>query len=63
MAGNMQLNFNNLEINNLHPQTEFEKKVFFFMEEWWSDAETVKVQTSGSTGIPKIFEISLAIFC
>jgi len=53
----MQFNFNNLEINNLHPQTEFEKKVFFFMEEWWSDAETVKVQTSGSTGIPKIFDI------
>ena len=53
----MLLNFNNLEINNLHPQTEFEKKVFFFLEEWLSDAETVKVQTSGSTGTPKIFEI------
>ncbi|WPO84569.1 AMP-binding protein [Chryseobacterium sp. JJR-5R] len=53
----MQLNFNNLEINNLCPQTEFEKKVFFFLKEWWSDSETVKVQTSGSTGIPKIFDI------
>ena len=53
----MLLNFNNLEINNLHPQTEFEKKVFFFLEEWLSDSETVKVQTSGSTGTPKIFEI------
>lgn len=53
----MLLNFNNLEINNLQPQTEFEKKVFFFLEEWLSDSETVKVQTSGSTGTPKIFEI------
>ena len=25
----MLLNFNNLEINNLHPETDFEKKVFF----------------------------------
>jgi O-succinylbenzoic acid--CoA ligase len=53
----MLLNFNNLEINNLHPETEFEKKVFFFLEELLSDSETVKVQTSGSTGTPKIFEI------
>lgn len=53
----MLLNFNNLEINNLHPQTEFEKIFFFFLKEWLSDSETVKVQTSGSTGTPKIFEI------
>lgn len=53
----MLLNFNNLEINNLHPRTEFEKKVFFFLEEWLSDSETVEVQTSGSTGNPKIFKI------
>lgn len=51
------IDFNNLEINNLHSQTEFEKKVFFFLEEWLSDSERVKVQTSGSTGTPKIFEI------
>lgn len=57
MVGNMLFNFNNLEINNLQPQTEFEKKVFFFLEDWLSDSETVKVQTSGSTGTPKIFEI------
>jgi O-succinylbenzoic acid--CoA ligase len=53
----MLLNFNNLEINNLHSKTEFEKKVFFFVEEWLSDSKKVKVQTSGSTGIPKVFEI------
>lgn len=53
----MVIEFNNLEINNLHPQTEFENKVIFFLNEWFSDSKTVKVQTSGSTGIPKIFEI------
>lgn len=53
----MLLNFNNLEINNLQPQTDFEKKVFFFLKEWLSDSKTVNVQTSGSTGTPKIFEI------
>lgn len=56
-VGNMLLNFNNLEINNLQPKTEFEKKVFFFIEEWLSNFKMVKVQTSGSTGFPKIFEI------
>lgn len=36
---------------------EFEQKVKNFLEEWLSHAETVKVQTSGSTGIPKVFEV------
>ena len=53
----MLINFNNLEINKLQPQTEFENKVVFFIEDWLSSPETVKVQTSGSTGIPKVFEI------
>jgi O-succinylbenzoic acid--CoA ligase len=53
----MLIDFNNLEINNLHPATDFEEKVIFFLKEWFSDSETVKVQTSGSTGVPKIIEI------
>lgn len=53
----MQINFNNLNINQLSFHTEFEKKVKNFLEEWLADDETVKVQTSGSTGIPKIFGI------
>ena len=53
----MTIDFNNLEINNLHSQSEFENKLIFFLNEWLSGSETVKVQTSGSTGIPKIFEI------
>jgi len=53
----MLFDFNNLEINNLHPETDFEKKVIFFLKEWFSDSKTVKVQTSGSTGVPKVIEI------
>ena len=53
----MTIDFNNLEINNLHFQSEFENKLIFFLNEWLSGSGTVKVQTSGSTGIPKIFEI------
>jgi len=29
-----------------------------FLEEWWSDAENIIVQTSGSTGTPKRIELS-----
>lgn len=53
----MLLDFNNLDINNLHSETDFEKKVIFFLKEWFSDSKTVKVQTSGSTGTPKVIEI------
>ncbi|KAB1230246.1 AMP-binding protein [Chryseobacterium viscerum] len=53
----MRIDFNNLNINNLSFNTEFEKKVKIFLEEWFSEKTGVNVQTSGSTGIPKIFEI------
>lgn len=53
----MLIDFNNLNINNLSPETEFEQKTKKFLEEWFSEEATVKVQTSGSTGQPKIFEI------
>lgn len=53
----MVVDFNNLNINNLDSKTEFEEKVIFFINEWVSPSEKVKVQTSGSTGIPKVFEI------
>ncbi|MCL8535541.1 AMP-binding protein [Chryseobacterium gallinarum] len=53
----MLIDFNNLNINQLSFNTGFEKKVEAFLEEWYSDGNTVKVQTSGSTGTPKIFEI------
>lgn len=53
----MLINFKNLNINKLSFKTEFEKKIIFFLEEWFSKQETVNVQTSGSTGVPKIFAI------
>ncbi|GAA4150075.1 AMP-binding protein [Chryseobacterium ginsenosidimutans] len=53
----MQIDFNNLNINQLSFETEFEKKIKQFAEEWFSDSTTVKVQTSGSTGVPKVFDI------
>ncbi len=53
----MLIDFNNLNINQLSFESEFEIKIKNFLEEWFSDSETVKVQTSGSTGVPKIFDI------
>lgn len=53
----MLINFKNLNINKLSSKTEFEKKVIFFLKEWFSDLGAVNVQTSGSTGTPKVFEI------
>ncbi|SHE56672.1 AMP-binding protein [Chryseobacterium sp. OV279] len=53
----MRIDFNNLNINKLSFQTDFEQKTKNFLDEWFSDGNTVKVQTSGSTGTPKIFEI------
>ncbi|MCT2407544.1 long-chain fatty acid--CoA ligase [Chryseobacterium antibioticum] len=53
----MLIDFNNLNINNLSFQTDFDYKIKNFLDEWFSDGNTVKVQTSGSTGVPKIFEI------
>ncbi|KFF10278.1 AMP-binding protein [Chryseobacterium soli] len=53
----MLINFKNLNTNKLSFKTEFEKKIIFFLEEWFSKQETVNVQTSGSTGTPKIFAI------
>ncbi|MBB4806416.1 O-succinylbenzoic acid--CoA ligase [Chryseobacterium defluvii] len=53
----MLINFNKLNINNLEFETDFEKKIKTFLEEWFSDSGSVKVQTSGSTGAPKILDI------
>lgn len=53
----LAIDFNLFNINNLSPKTDFEKKVLFFCEEWFSNSKTVEVQTSGSTGSPKKMEI------
>ncbi len=53
----MLIDFKNFNINDLQPKTDFQNKTFAFLQEWFSDSETVQVQTSGSTGAPKIFEV------
>lgn len=53
----MLIDFNNLNINQLSFKFEFGKKVENFLLDWTSEGETVNVQTSGSTGVPKIFGI------
>ncbi len=34
-------------------QSDFHNDLFLFLKDWFSDSQTLKVQTSGSTGIPK----------
>ena len=54
----MEIHFNKLIMRDLNPQTLFEKQVRDFIQEWFSSGSEVDVQTSGSTGSPKIFQIS-----
>jgi len=42
---------------NQTSSNEFETKVLSFINEWFSESKTVKIQSSGSTGIPKTFFI------
>ncbi|QFG54438.1 AMP-binding protein [Chryseobacterium sp.] len=53
----MTVDFNTFNMNNLNPESDFEKKVVSFIRDWQSPSETVKVQTSGSTGVPKVLEV------
>jgi len=54
----MNIDFSSdLNLKSLFPQTEFEEKVISFLKDWYSESEMVSVQTSGSTGIPKVFGI------
>lgn len=46
-----------IDINSLFPKTGFEEKVISFFEDFFKESKTVSVQTSGSTGVPKIFEV------
>lgn len=49
--------FNDLKINYLSEDKKSEEEITFFLEEWFSTSDKVSVQTSGSTGIPKIFDV------
>lgn len=53
----MEIHFNDLNTIPIFATNPFEKKVIQFVQEWFSDTPTVSVQTSGSTGVPKVFEV------
>lgn len=53
----MIIDFSKYNPESLSPGTLFEERVISFLKEWFSVSQTVPVQTSGSTGIPKVFEI------
>lgn len=53
----MKIDFAHFSPAALSAQTDFEKKVLQFLEDWFSASDTVMVQTSGSTGTPKVFAI------
>lgn len=41
------------DIPDFASRSEFHYDLFLFLKDWFSDSPTLKVQTSGSTGIPK----------
>ena len=53
----MLIDLSKASLTDQQPSNEFETKVLDFIKEWFSDSKTVRIQSSGSTGIPKIFEI------
>lgn len=44
-----------------NPTTDWEKELYAFLQEWFSDADFVTAQTSGSTGEPKDIHLSKQI--
>ncbi|MCO7319039.1 AMP-binding protein [Riemerella anatipestifer] len=46
-----------VDLKQLQPNTDFEYQVLNFLEDWYSEKSCVSVKTSGSTGVPKIFEV------
>lgn len=46
-----------VDLKQLQPNTDFEYQVLNFLEDWYSEKPCVSVKTSGSTGVPKIFEV------
>ncbi len=53
----MLIDLSKASLINQTSSNEFETKVLSFINEWFSESKTVKIQSSGSTGIPKTFFI------
>ena len=52
------LNYKHLKINNLNCSETLKKNIDFFLKNWFSEEKYTQIKTSGSTGIPKILDIS-----
>ncbi len=56
-----EFNLNNYSFSSteglLKYASEFSEEMYSFLEDWFSNQETISVQTSGSTGVPKIIEL------
>ncbi|MDD2304319.1 MAG: AMP-binding protein [Prolixibacteraceae bacterium] len=50
-----------LEITNNPNTPEWEKELYLFLNEWFSDSDFVLAQTSGSTGEPKPIELPKSV--
>ncbi|MHA3044262.1 AMP-binding protein [Riemerella anatipestifer] len=46
-----------VDLKQLQPNTDFEYQVLNFLEDWYLEKPCVSVKTSGSTGVPKVFEV------
>lgn len=57
----IKLNGQSVELSKLLQKTQFESDwendFYTFLKEWYSDENFIRVQTSGSTGIPKTIEL------
>lgn len=53
----MIVDCSDIQLDILKPQNDFESQVFDFLKESLSDKTTTRIKSSGSTGIPKIFEV------
>lgn len=51
----------NAEITTNSSVPEWEKELYFFLNEWFSDSDFVLAQTSGSTGEPKPIELPKSV--
>jgi O-succinylbenzoic acid--CoA ligase len=55
----IQLDFSKeIHIKKLPRKEEWQENIVDFLEEWYSDSETITTKTSGSTGTPKNIELT-----
>jgi O-succinylbenzoic acid--CoA ligase len=53
-----EISLKEILLGNISPQSEFEQHTLNFIKEWLTGAKIFSIKTSGSTGIPKILNIT-----